>query len=199
MDRLLPTDELNVISELVTQDFAAPPEKRKEIKDDRIDEILDMLILSYMYGIEAGHDMLGFDGELSVDRMKQSIYREIAGKTWEQRISDYYDQEGGTADEVIRVIETDANRIYNSGILDVGDEYAEQDPEGGANLTKTWMTMLDDRVRDTHDYLEGMTVPYRDRFWTFDGDSAMYPGDFTLPQNNINCRCRVVLRKRNRT
>jgi hypothetical protein len=51
--------------------------------------------------------------------------------------------------------------------------------------------MQDDRVRDTHDYLEGMVVPFSSRFYTYDGDSADYPGGFTLPENNIGCRCVV--------
>jgi hypothetical protein len=49
--------------------------------------------------------------------------------------------------------------------------------------------MDDDRVRDTHMFLEGVEVPMGERFYTFDGDSAMIPGDFALPENNINCRC----------
>jgi uncharacterized protein with gpF-like domain len=56
---------------------------------------------------------------------------------------------------------------------------------------KRWRTMNDDRVRDTHDYLEGMVVPFSERFYSYDGDSAEYPGGFALPENNINCRCVV--------
>lgn len=53
--------------------------------------------------------------------------------------------------------------------------------------------MMDDRVRDTHSYLEGMEVPYNARFYTYDGDSAEAPGMFSLPENNINCRCVVEI------
>ena len=58
---------------------------------------------------------------------------------------------------------------------------------------KTWETMKDDRVRDEHQYLDGVSVGINDRFYTDDGDSAMYPGDFENPALNINCRCYVVL------
>ena len=56
---------------------------------------------------------------------------------------------------------------------------------------KRWQTMMDDRVRDTHSYLEGMEVPYNEDFWTYDSDHAPAPGMFNRPENNINCRCVV--------
>ena len=53
--------------------------------------------------------------------------------------------------------------------------------------------MGDERVRDTHSPLEGITVGLNDLFYTWDGDAAMAPGGFTLPQNNVNCRCWITL------
>ena len=49
--------------------------------------------------------------------------------------------------------------------------------------------MMDERVRDTHYPLEGVTIDMDDDFYTFDGDFASEPGAFMLPENNINCRC----------
>jgi hypothetical protein len=53
--------------------------------------------------------------------------------------------------------------------------------------------MLDDRVRETHDYLEGVRVGIDDLFYTFDGDAAYAPGGFGDPSNNVNCRCYLTL------
>ncbi len=208
MDRLMPTDELNILRTELDADFQGSIEQRKQRKAARIDEILELLILSYMYGNEAGNDMLfgsdfieslGFDVSdftdpnrvipIDTDSMNGAIFREIAGRNWEQRISDYFDSEDGTADDVFRVVDTDAHRVYNDAILNVGER--ADDPK--SPVKKQWITMLDDKVRDTHEYLEGMTVPVNSRFYTFDNDSARYPGDFTMPQNNINCRCRIYL------
>ena len=61
--------------------------------------------------------------------------------------------------------------------------------ETGRDVYKTWQTMQDDRVRETHDYLEGMTIPLKEKFKTLDMDEADAPGGFTLPENNVNCRC----------
>ena len=217
MDRLPPFDQLAVLRSELESDFAAGPEERKRRKRDRIDEILEMLIMAYMFGNESANTMLfGPDivdtidpdepnrpVRIDVDDMNKSVFKDIAGKDWEQRVSEYYDSDSGTVDDVIRVVDTDMNRIYNDSVLDVGEkanagtvEWSNEDlpaPDTKDRVMKTWVTMADDRVRDTHDYLEGMTVPVDGRFWTCDSDYARYPGDFQLPQNNINCRCRISL------
>lgn len=217
MDRLPPFDQLAVLRSELESDFAAGPEERKRRKRDRIDEILEMLIMAYMYGNESANTMLfgpdivdTIDQEepnrpvrIDVDDMNRTVFKEIAGKDWEQRVSEYYDSDSGTADDVIRVVDTDMNRIYNDSVLDVGEkanagrvEWSNEDlpvPDTKDRVMKTWQTMLDNRVRDTHEYLEGMTVPVGRRFYTYDGDSARYPGDFSNPANSINCRCRISL------
>lgn len=217
MDRLPPFDQLAVLRSELESDFAAGPEERKRRKRDRIDEILEMLIMAYMFGNESANTMLfGPDivdtidqdepnrpVRIDVDDMNKSVFKEIAGKDWEQRVSEYYDSDSGTVDDVIRVVDTDMNRVYNDSVLDVGEkanagrvEWSNEDlpaPDTKDRVMKTWQTMLDNRVRDTHEYLEGMTVPVGRRFYTYDGDSARYPGDFSNPANSINCRCRISL------
>lgn len=204
MDRLMPFDELSVMSERIKADFQLTPEQRKAVKEDRMDEILELLILSYLYGNEAANDML-YRAEIETrmqsetetirivpidtDSMNGSVYRDIAGENWEQRVSDYYDSEDGTADDVIRVLDTDSHRIYNDAIEDVGER-------SSGRIYKTWETMLDDRVRDTHAYLEGMTIPIDRRFYSYNGQSARYPGDFGTPEMDCNCRCRIELSRR---
>ena len=196
-DRLPPFEQLETLRSELEGDFSGGIEERKRNKKRRIDEILEMLIIAYMFGNESGNYMLSGetaptqdDEELPipirVDSMNGSIFRKIADKTWEERVSEYLDDEDGTVDEIIRVVDTDLNRVYNDSILDVGER-------ADGTVIKTWETMMDERVRDTHDYLQSTSVPIDRRFYTFDGDSARYPGDFTLPQNNVNCRCRISL------
>ena len=52
--------------------------------------------------------------------------------------------------------------------------------------------MADEKVRDTHQYLELMTVDIDEDFYTYDGDHASAPGMFELAQNNVNCRCELL-------
>lgn len=202
MDRLPPFDELSNLRDELEQDFAGGIEQRRKRKPFIIDEILEMLIIAYMFGNETANTMLygpteGEDGEIvrtvpiDTSEMNETVFRRIAGKNWRERVEEYVETESGTVDDILRVVDTDMNRIYNDAILDVGER--AEDEQSGKSVMKTWETMQDDRVRDTHDYLQSMTVPVNRRFYTFDGDSARYPGDFTDPQNNVNCRCRISL------
>ena len=208
-DRLPPFEQLNVLRSELESDFAGGIEQRRRNKKNRIDEILEMLIIAYMFGNEAGNYMLSATTEtirtvadkvveektdtertinIEVDAMNDAIYRRIADKTWEQRVSEYFDDDNGTVDEIIRVVDTDLNRVYNDSILDVGER-------AKGPVMKTWQTMEDDRVRIGHEILEGVKIPIDGRFWSIDGDSARYPGDFTSPELNVGCRCRLRLSK----
>lgn len=219
MDRLPPFDQLTVLRSELDDAFQAGTEERKRRKPYIIDEILEMLIMAYMYGNEAGNTMLyGSDVvdqtepehegpnrviDIDTDDMNRAVFKVIAGKNWEQRITEYLDDENGTVDDIIRVVDTDMNRIYNDSVLDVGEkanagrvEWSNEDlpaPDTKDRVMKTWQTMLDDRVRMGHEVLEGVTIPVDKRFWTIGGDSARYPGDFTSPELNIGCRCRLKL------
>ena len=212
MDRLPPFDQLTVLRSELDDTFQAGSEERKRRKPFIIDEILEMLIMAYMFGNEAANTMLyGSDVvdriepeqegpnrviDIDTDDMNRAVFKVVAGKNWEQRITEYLDDENGTVDDVIRVVDTDMNRIYNDSILNVGERAEDEEPADGApkpGVMKTWQTMLDNRVRMGHEVLEGVTIPVDKRFWTIGGDSARYPGDFTSPELNIGCRCRLKL------
>lgn len=198
MDRLPPFDRLDTLRYELDEDFSLSTEDRRKRKKDRIDEILDMLIIAYMFGNESANTMLFGDGDsdtdempvmpISVDDMDAAIYRKIADKDWEQRVSDYYDLDNGTVDEVIRVVDTDMNRVYNDAILNVGER-----ANRNGTVMKTWQTMEDERVRLGHEILDQVTIPIDKRFYSLNGDSARYPGDFASPELNVGCRCRLFL------
>ena len=172
----LPIDELNVLTEDIAQlqaaDLLTP--------DRAVDIVLDLLVMAYVYGIDAFNADFGTSIEPNTDEMIRSVYKPIAGETFEQRVRQYAGD--GKVYDIARVADTEMHRVYNEGAF-----YAAQ--QSGLNLEKRWATMLDDRVRDTHYYLEGVTVPMNAYFYTYDGDSALYPGGFIYPQNNVNCRC----------
>ena len=182
-------DELDILRERLNADFSLGTEQRKLFRDDRIDEILDMLIMAYVFGTEDADEELTVTEEVVTDEMYNAVWLEIAGRNWEQRVREYFDDPNGTVDDIMRVVETDTNRIYSDAVLNVGEKVSKR----GVPVSKTWNTMLDDRVRDTHEFLESVTVPVDRRFTTFDGDSARYPGDFADPSNNVNCRCYITV------
>ena len=178
--KLFEWDELNLIrSEARIVWGGKPPDRKK--REDFCDWLEFVLCHVYAWGWQGVEDILGeikvlFNGDT------ETVNMEIAGQTFRDRILDK-----DTADEVIRVIDTEAVRDYNAGA------YNAAKASGVPNLRKRWYTMMDDRVRDSHRYLEGVEVDIDDLFYTDDGDSAMYPGGFSLPENNVNCRCTVAI------
>ena len=212
MDRLMPFDELNVLRPIVADIFSKTPEERKDYEAYLLDLIEDILLLSYVSGNEAAVTMLSDNPEAEAatipqaeasepategvtiqegeeEQVAESVNKKIAGKTWRQRVTEYISDEKATTEDIMRVAETDSHRVYNEAMWNV----AEKESEQGKVIYKRWQTMLDDRVRGTHAYLEGETIPLNERFYTFDGDSAMHPGGFTDPANDCGCRCRLVL------
>ena len=142
-----------------------------------------VLCLVYAYGWKDAEEIVGivpFKDGLD-DKV---VNLEIKGETFRDRI--LVQVEDGSLAGVLRIIDTEAHRDYNTGVYDAGKA-------SGVSVRKKWATMNDDLVRDTHSYLEGMEVGLDDRFYTFDGDSARFPGDFDLPENNVNCRCGIIL------
>lgn len=117
-------------------------------------------------------------------RMQEAVWKEIKGKNFSDRVLEH--AEMGDKEAILKVVETDGNRVYNSGGL-LGAR--------GKAKFKTWETMMDDRVRETHDYLQSVTVPIDEDFYTFDGDHAPQPGGFENVENNANCRCFLSFQK----
>jgi len=177
MTQLLPVDELNVISAQV---------RDAEVLDKKVleDEILEFLIYSYTLGNTAVNDSFDLTEKVNVDKLKDSIYKSIKDETFMDRVNDYIDQDD--REGIIRVIDTEMHRNYNTGIYDT----AKSTP---LKFRKKWNTMMDDKVRATHDYLEGVEVDLDAEFVTYDGDSAKFPGDFLRAENNVNCRCVIDL------
>lgn len=143
------------------------------------DEVTDALIEAYIQGVRDARRQLDLDEEFDIDLLglDEALNLEIAGRTYLQRIRD------GSDIEV--VLDTESHRMYNTGMMNAA--------KGIPGVMKTWHTMEDDRVRDQHYFLEGVTVPYEDYFHTFDGDYGLFPGGFQTAENNCNCRCVLTL------
>ena len=195
---LMNWDELNILREsavdLVRQ-YKTDGDKEKVRK--WCDYFGFVMCLIYEYGWKDAEAIVGIvpfkDG---LD--DKAVNLDINGETYRERVEKQV--EAGSLDGVLRIIDTEAHRDYNTAVYDCGMRYEEAEAtvkgKGAKNspsLRKKWYTMRDNRVRDTHDYLEGAVVGLDDRFYTYDGDSARFPGDFALPENNVNCRCFVAL------
>lgn len=191
---LMPFDELNTFRQMVTEYKTEPltNDEKARLRLDIEDYIEFLLIEAYVYGnVQAMQDLGILDKDpadlIDPDVMDQTINERIADKTFKQRIEEYLDDENSTVEDFQRVAETDATRVYNAGVVDGGKA------SGVPGVMKQWITMEDERVRSTHEYLQSMTVALDADFYSWDGDHARAPGLFALPENNINCRCTITL------
>ena len=181
---LMPFDELNALREsLVFGQYTDVDGKRRYVQTYREleDEFEDILIMSYILGSTAAGEMLGIEPTVDVDAMEKAVNKKIADKTWRERLREQLDN-GGTVEDIMRIAETESHRDTNEAIYDTA-------LASGLALNKTWQTMRDDRVREAHEEIQGQTVPFDDVFVTWDGHEARFPGDFDVPELNVNCRC----------
>lgn len=172
-------DNLNVLKTDLTEAYNTYG-SLKNIPAKLDDIVLDYLIYAYVMGVEDVNETFGTNVEVQTDKLEWSVYKKIADKDFRQRVQEYVDN-GGTVEDIMRIAETDTTRIYNEGGIDTAIEAGAQ--------YKTWNTMMDDRVRDTHFPLQSIKAPIDGYFYTWDNDKAKAPGGFTLPENNVNCRC----------
>lgn len=198
---ILEFDEIEKYQEAREWIVSMTPSQLMEKKREVTDVVWDLLTYLYMLGYNTATEEVGqqiaedvkpflpIDYDDLSDEQKQvadeAIYKKFDNKNFIDRVSEY--AELGEASNIIRVVETDGNRVYNYGGLNGAKD-------NGAKF-KTWNTMEDFKVRDSHDALAGITVPLDDKFVTYDGDEAMIPGGFETPQNNVNCRCWLTFGK----
>jgi len=185
MSNLLNWDELNFLRSSaydLLRDYRKSHDRK--LIDRWCDYMEFVLCLVYAYGWKDAEEIVGIvpfkDG---LD--DKCVNLEIKGETYRDRIVTQLDND--SLEGILRIIDTESQRDYNTAVYEAGKE------SNIPGLRKKWVTMMDDRVRDTHDYLEGMVVGIDDLFYTYDGDSAYAPGGFEDPVNNCNCRCHISL------
>lgn len=183
MASVLPFDELNRFDTQIRERFGKEKLVFSDDYEDIIDMMLDLFLLAYAMGNSVTNNNLMSDYAPTLDDAMKVVDAKVAGKTWTERVKEYFDN-GGTADDIVRIAETETHRIANTAALDTAKK------AGAKN--KTWVTMLDDRVRTDHDYLEGTTVGIDEDFYTWQGYHAPAPGLFGVPEEDCNCRCECI-------
>lgn len=191
MDRVISAftaalDELNI---LTTASYLTASGNRTERVERIADDVLSFLINAYSLGIRNASDMLGYDLAVNPDSMEDAIYLVIEGKTFIDRIADHVASDNLSG--LRTLVESEYHRVHNAAVQDGGTEYTNN---MRLAVSKTWRTVRDEFVRDTHRYLEDQSILLDEEFFTFDGDHAAYPGGFTKAENNVNCRCIVILK-----
>jgi len=87
-----------------------------------------------------------------------------------------------------RIVRTEATNAAN-----YATEQAALNLFPGQNMTKTWKSGFDARVRDAHRAANGQVVPFNGKF-SVGGESLQRPGDPNGSASNvINCRCSMIV------
>lgn len=180
---LMPFDELNRFEAALPAHFENGRIKSELDFEDILDLMLDIFLLSYANGVVETNAALASTYEPTLDDVMRTVDKEVVGKTWRDRMREIYDR-GGTVADVVRIAETEAHRDSNAAA------YETAKAAGAKN--KTWHTMLDDRVRDSHFWLEGVSAPIDGEFYNYKGESTMYPGEWGIAEEDVNCRCWVT-------
>lgn len=172
-------DELTIIREYASTFFSRKQDK--QARDRFCDYLEYVLDLVYMYGWKDAEEIVGYVP--FVDGLDdKAVNRVIGGKTFRDRITD-----DTTPEDALRLIDTEAHWDYNTGIFNAATA------SGKTGVRKRWNTMMDNKVRDPHAYLEGMEVGLNDLFYTYGGESTLYPGGFGVPELDVGCRCYITL------
>ena len=190
---ILDFDEIEKYQEVKEWLLSLTPSQLMERKKNAVDVVWDLLEYLYLYGYNRAtaeitdinatgpFTVINEFGDLTDKQREEAnkeIFKQFDNKDFQDRVIQY--AEVGNVQDIIRVVETDGNRVYNAGGLNAAKGRAKY---------KTWNTMEDEKVRETHSFLADITVPVEDKFVTYDGDEADAPCGFTDPSNNVNCRC----------
>ena len=188
---MLDFDEINRLAKQEYETVSEQPMEKQRVH--MCDWLEEMLIDAYIAGLtETG---LPIDPVMDNEHfMYDVLFKVIGGETFKDRMSTHVQNKD--AGRIGTLAESEMHRVYENGAYDAAEQLEirlERQRTGTGirrgQVIKTWKTMRDPRVRDTHDFIEGVSVPIEDRFYTYDSDSARFPGDFSKPENNANCRC----------
>ena len=183
---IMPFDELNILKAALPQFFDESGRiKSKKDCDSLMDMLEDLFLLAYAKGVEGTNQSLSFNYEPTLDEVLDTVDRKIAGKTWRERVREYF-KNGGTMDDIVRIAETEAHRDSNAGAHDAA--------KAGGATEKVWHCMMLPTSRDTHVYLDGVSAPIDGEFYSFKGGSTQYPGQWGIAEEDVNCLCWLTYR-----
>lgn len=113
--------------------------------------------------------------------IKQGIERGDTYTTMSNNLQKKFGKDLGNTQRIAR---TEGHRVLSVTRDEAMGEINKEIP-----LQKTWRTMADERVRGSHQAMEGVTIPYDDEFRLPSGARATAPTLSGDPAEDIECRC----------
>lgn len=91
--------------------------------------------------------------------------------------------------KALRIVRTESRRVQELANLQTMKEASN----AGVIAKKMWVSTLDKRTRDTHKHLDGQIVGIDEKFKSRSGYTALAPHQFGVPEEDINCRCTMII------
>lgn len=176
----MPFDELNRFEDELPIHFENGKIRSEQDKEDIIDELLDLFLLAYATGQTAVNEDLQSDIKADLSSVMETIDRKIEGKTWRERVNEYFEN-GGTEADIVRIAETEMHRDAN--------ESAFQTAKRAGAKKKVWHCLMLPTSRDSHIYLNGVEAPIDGEFYSINGGSTQFPGQWGIAEEDVNCLC----------
>ncbi len=181
MASILPMDELNRLDAQLRERFGYEQlPQDKTVMREVEDWLLDLFLFAYAMGNEVTNSNLSSDYTPTMDDVMSVVDAEVAGKTWRDRVEEYFSN-GGTGADISRIAATETHRIANKA--------AFQTARASGATSKTWHCMMLPTSRDTHIYLDGVSAPIDGEFYSFKGGKTQYPGQWGIAEEDVNCLC----------
>lgn len=177
---LMPFDELNSVKAALPQFFRNGKISNQRDCDSIITMLEDFFLLAYANGVESSNMALASNIKPSLDDVEQTLDKKIAGATWRERVRDYYEN-GGSVGDIERIAETEMHRDFN--------EAAFTTAKRAGATTKIWNCMMLPTSRDSHIYLNGVTAPIDGLFYSPNGGSTQFPGEWGIAEEDCGCLC----------
>lgn len=177
---ILPIDEINAFEYKLAPHFENGRIKSKQDAEDIIDELLDLFLLAYANGVESVNAVAPTPYEPTTDDVQSTVYEKIKGRTWEERVWDYYDN-GGDISRIMDIVRTESHRDANAAAYNAAEKT-------GAKRSR-WNCMMLPTSRETHVYLDGVSAPIGGYYYSFMGGKTKYPGQWGIAEEDCGCLC----------
>ena len=180
MANIMPFDALNALKDALPAHFENGRIKSEADLDSILDMLEDLFLLAYANGVELTNESLSSSYKPTLDEVYETVDKEIAGKTWRERVKDYYSS-GGSEGDIVRIAETETHRDSN--------EAAYRTAKAAGATTKTWHCMMLPTSRDSHVYLDGVDAPIDGEFFSPNGGKTQFPGEWGIAEEDCGCLC----------
>lgn len=126
--------------------------------------------------------------KIIVDKIRNEISQGlIRGSSYQEMTRIVRDLVDFDANKARTVVATESHRAQV-----LGRDMSARQASKYVKMQKKWSSALDDRTRDAHQELDGVTVGLDEEFHSDAGGVGKMPGQMNNASDDINCRCSVL-------